>query len=138
MAHLLVIDDEPETRYAISQVLASAGHTVDEAADGWNADRMMAARAYDGIICDLLLPNGIGLHLIRAARRLMPRVAVICVTGDGLAASADHAARAKALDATAILRKPFDFDTLLDVVEQSLNPTDEPAHPAISGRSRHA
>jgi DNA-binding NtrC family response regulator len=115
MADVLIVDDQPDIRYAIARVLESAGHRVTEAAAATEARALLAAR-YDLIICDIQLPHGQGLGLIRDAASTQPAAKLVALVGDGLASSAPSVATARALAVDEVLRTPFDFDTLLGTV----------------------
>lgn len=68
MATVLVIDDSLETRLLVKTVLAHAGHTVAEAANG-NAGLAKAREVQpDLILLDLSLPGISGLQFVRIVR----------------------------------------------------------------------
>lgn len=115
---VLVVDDERALRGSIGQYLRRRGHTVDEAADGAAALRMMEDReAYDVILTDLRMP-GIGgeelLTRLRAAGAGMERRAIV-ITGH-----ADEAEQARIIAATSvpILIKPVSLEEIAETVER--------------------
>ncbi|MFH1466546.1 MAG: response regulator [Pseudomonadota bacterium] len=68
---LLVIDDEPHLVRALTRLLERAGHTVISAGSGREAETILEVdRAFDAVICDLMLPDvlGIDLHAAMVAR----------------------------------------------------------------------
>lgn len=67
-ATILVVDDNPVTRYSTSRVLRSAGFDVLEAATGGDALRL-AARAPDLVVLDVNLPDIDGFQVCRELRR---------------------------------------------------------------------
>lgn len=68
MATVLVVDDTAEARLLVKTVLAHAGHTVFEAADGNEALAKTAEVHPDLILLDLSLPSMSGPQLARALR----------------------------------------------------------------------
>lgn len=67
LAHLLVVDDEPNIRELLSVSLRFSGFTVTAAADGREALAAAAAHVPDLVILDVMLPD---MHGIEVADRL--------------------------------------------------------------------
>lgn len=118
MAHILVVDDEPEIRYAIGRAVEAMGHVVTEATGQHDSAPILTTESVDLVICDLQLPSMTALDIVKQARAEQEDVAIVLVTGEGLANSAPYLARARHLNVDAILRKPFDYDALLSVVNR--------------------
>jgi CheY-like chemotaxis protein len=115
--HVLLIDDDPLTRAALSLVLDADGFSVAEAADGGEALGLLldGGPAPDLIVLDLIMPGMDGLAFRR--RQLQePRLASIPVVV--FSAAADAALRAADLGVAACLQKPLDPDVLLDAVRR--------------------
>jgi len=83
---ILVVDDEPEIRDALSEILTSAEHRVVTAASGREALERLAADNYDVILTDIRMPDLDGRALYREiAQRWPGRIGrVVFVTGDTL------------------------------------------------------
>jgi len=65
MAKVLVVDDDPDMRLAISSVLKSRGYEVIEASNGYEAlDRLKKERP-DIMLLDLLMPGMDGFAVIK-------------------------------------------------------------------------
>jgi DNA-binding NtrC family response regulator len=112
---VLVVDDDVLIRWSIAAILAHAGHTVLEAADGAAAIRALqtGGEDIDAILLDYRLPDSDNLLLLATIRRLVPRSIVILMTAFG---TADVATEAIGMGACHILHKPFemgDLDLLL-------------------------
>jgi CheY-like chemotaxis protein len=125
---ILVIDDEPFVREALTRVLASSDVAVIGAP---NADAGLAAlRAspFDVIIIDVILPGMDGVAAIKIMRRDHPDVRIIGISGGGNfglgsympEAISTHAylAACKAAGANGILAKPFETADLRSLIEQ--------------------
>jgi DNA-binding response OmpR family regulator len=107
---ILFAEDDRELRASVTRGLNEAGHAVDQAATGPEADRLAQAGRYDAIILDILLPGQDGQAVCGAIRQRGDRVPILMLTAlDGV----EH--RIAGLDAGAddYLTKPFDFGELL-------------------------
>ena len=82
VAHLLIVEDDPEISALLERFLLGAGYTVAVAHDGTEMDQAMARRAPDLVLLDLMLPNEHGLALCRRIRAT-GNAAVIMVTALG-------------------------------------------------------
>jgi CheY-like chemotaxis protein len=80
-ATVLVLEDEEVVREALVETLTGAGHDVHCAADGREGLAKLEARAYDGVLADLALPERSGLVVARAVKRATPWTPVILITG---------------------------------------------------------
>ena len=113
---ILVVDDDPEVRQLIYDVLDDEGYEVDTAADGWEALAKATRRRPSLLVLDLTLPRLSGPELAAQLARLHDRpVPVLVISGDGLAGS-----KARALGAFGYLHKPFEIEQLLALVARGL------------------
>lgn len=104
--HLLIVDDEADTRELLAEFCRTKGFDVATAHDGRAA---VAAITRDPaqfavIITDLHMPGADGFEVLRAARGVNPAVYVVIITGYAGIDSAVRAVRAGAYD---YLAKPF-------------------------------
>jgi DNA-binding response OmpR family regulator len=76
MAVVLLIEDDPHQRAFAAMVLAQAGHTVREAADGEQGLRLARDQPPELIVCDVVMPGMNGYQLVAAVRK----EATICTT----------------------------------------------------------
>ena len=114
---VLVIDDEPVVRDGVRRVLEANGFrvaTADDAASGLAHPVLAGCRL---VLCDLMLPDGSGIDVVREITRRRPALPVVVITGY---ATADHAARAEAAGAAGFLAKPFEARELMDCVRRAL------------------
>lgn len=107
--HALVIDDEPQLRTFVSQVLQEEGWQVTEAESAEQAFEMLRERDWKVVFCDVMLGGVDGYSVLRRFKEELPQTKVILMTGNGSAVGA--------LDATAYgaydyLLKPFGVDAL--------------------------
>ena len=66
---ILVVDDEPDIVHLIAWHLRGAGHTVDTAADGWQALERVRLEPPELILLDLMLPDLDGFGVCEILRR---------------------------------------------------------------------
>jgi two-component system, NtrC family, response regulator AtoC len=110
---ILLVDDEPELREALRDVLTDAGHVVVEASDGTKASSLLPEKEFDVILCDVNLPGVDGLTLLRTVRRDAPLTDFILMTAF---ANVGDAVAALKVGASDYLTKPFDIDELLHLI----------------------
>lgn len=120
MASILVIDDEDEVRYAIRAVLEDSGHRVSEAETGNDGLRHLENADFDLILCDIIMPDKEGIETIIEIRSKKPEQKIIAMSGGGRIKKEDYLAVAAAVGATYTVSKPFDAETLSEMVRSLL------------------
>jgi DNA-binding NtrC family response regulator len=115
MLDILLVDDEPDLRASLAEILRDEGHDVEVAADGEAAMARLASRPFDLVVSDVRLPKVNGLTLLRRIRREFPSTEVVLMTAYGSIGDAVTAIKDSAID---YVRKPFDIDHLVTVVER--------------------
>jgi DNA-binding NtrC family response regulator len=113
MLNILLVDDEPDLRLSLGQVLRDEGHAVDVASDGEAAMARLAVQPFHLVVSDVRLPKLDGLTLLRRIRRDFPSTEVLLMTAYG---SIDDAVTAMKDSAVDYLTKPFDIDHLVTAV----------------------
>jgi CheY-like chemotaxis protein len=131
MNDVLVIDDEPAIRNALTRVLERAGHKVRVAVNGADGLEILKAQAADVVITDIIMPKLHGVDAIKAIVEAFPQVRIVAISGGGNFSSADYQpyaikteaylAAAKLAGAHAVLTKPFKTHEVLQAVEAALN-----------------
>jgi CheY-like chemotaxis protein len=116
MASILVIDDEAEVRYAIKAVLEDQGHSVAEAETGTAGLARLENASYDLVICDIIMPDKEGIETIVEIRESLPKQKIVAMSGGGRIKKEDYLAVAAAVGATHTISKPFDAETLTEMV----------------------
>jgi DNA-binding NtrC family response regulator len=114
---LLVVDDEPNARTALAELLREEGYTVETAADGFKALPKLADFGPDLLLTDLKMPGLDGLSLMGKAREQDAEIEVIVMTAHGAVESAVAAMRQGAAD---YLTKPLNLEELVLVLERVL------------------
>lgn len=118
-ATLLLIDDEPEVLASLTGVLAGAGYTCHTASCPEDASRLARSLVPDLIISDINLGGHSGLTLCEELKRAacLDSVPLMFLSG---AQIPDIIRRSHAAGGTYYLRKPFDPNVLLELVEKAL------------------
>jgi len=114
---VLVVDDNPAIGEALQQVLTKNGHVVGVASTGEEAIAMAVQEAYDVLFIDLKLPAINGLETYLAIKKVNPEAVAVIMTAY-LDELSDLVDRALEEDAYALLRKPFDIEDVLGLVEE--------------------
>jgi len=110
------VEDDADIRDALDGLLSTEGFRVAGCSNGREAlDWLHASPKPDVILLDLMMPVMDGWQF-RVAQKQDPELATIPV----VALSADMTAKAAAIDADAYLRKPVEYDTLLDTLDRLL------------------
>jgi DNA-binding response OmpR family regulator len=127
MARILVIDDDPQVREMLKQLLERAGYEVGVAPDGNAGVKINRADPAQLIITDIVMPGKEGLETIMEFRRHFPAVRIIAISGGGKIGPHDYLNTAKAMGAQKTFAKPFDLPELLSAVWELLQKDPEAA-----------
>jgi two-component system KDP operon response regulator KdpE len=109
MSRVLVVEDEPQMRRALTTNLRARGYEVDEATSGEQALELAARRHPDAVVLDLGLPGIDGIDVVHGLRGWTTVPILV------LSAREDEASKVEALDVGAddYVTKPFGMDELL-------------------------
>lgn len=128
---ILVADDDRFVRELMASALRGENFDVTTAADGKQALEELAHSKFDLALLDVWMPRMNGLDVLKALHRKKAPPKVIVVTGDGTATTV---LKAFSQRATRCLSKPFDSQTLVCAVRESLaKKTQPPRIEIISG-----
>lgn len=102
--HILLVDDAPELRRMVGELLEGAGYAVTLAADCAQARRAWTESQPDAALLDVMLPDGDGFSLLEELRRVGNGVPVLFLS----ARDEDEARlRGLGLGADDYITKPF-------------------------------
>ncbi|MBG9390317.1 response regulator [Caenimonas aquaedulcis] len=113
---ILVVEDDADVRRVIVECLGLIGYSVNEAANGTEGLEAIGRAKPDVLIVDYAMPDMTGAEVISKAREMGHHMPVILATG-----YADMAEVERLAGKLAILRKPFDINTLGDAVARALD-----------------
>jgi DNA-binding NtrC family response regulator len=126
MPHILIVEDEPGTSWALAEGLTEDGFTTDTFASGEEAVAWLERGRSDLVISSLLLPGMSGLELARKLRRGPHAQPVIIVTADGTPEVLKDLERAGVAHC---FPKPFPIDGLRRSVRQALESAERRRRP---------
>jgi len=118
-AQILVVDDEPDIRQLVQEILEDEGYSVRTAQDGENARLLYAQQKPDLVLLDIWMPDIDGISLLKewsAAGKLESQVVIM--SGHGTLETAVEATRLGAFD---FIQKPLSLAKLLATVSKALD-----------------
>ena len=115
MSHILVVDDDSAIRDVVTDILQMSDYRVRTATNGAEALESIRAERPALILLDLMMPVMSGWEFMRRSRglRVGAKVPVIVMS-----AAPEAVRAANELGAQAYLSKPFDMDTVLDLIDR--------------------
>ncbi len=116
---VLIVDDDPALAHMIEVLLKDRWFDCVVRRSGAQAIDAFTHDDFDLIITDLNMAAGDGVTLVETIRRTS-QTPVIIVTGF----ERQYTERMRSLGNIAVIRKPFDFDELLDTIEAALQAGD--------------
>jgi DNA-binding NtrC family response regulator len=114
---ILIVDDERYVRDSITEMLASEGFECVAAGSLDEALEKLAARTVHAMVTDLRMPDGDGLALLAAARKLGVEIPMIVMTGVGTLREAVEAMKLGAFD---FVQKPADPEQLVLLLRRAV------------------
>jgi two-component system, NtrC family, nitrogen regulation response regulator NtrX len=114
---ILVVDDEPGVRTALSGVLRDEGYQVDAVESGEDCLDRVTRAAFDVILLDVWLPGADGLSTLARLRERQVDVQVVMISGHG---NIESAVRAIKLGAFDFIEKPLSLEKTMLVVRNAL------------------
>jgi len=116
-ARVLVVEDDPDLRENLAELLAASGYVVVTAENSVGALREIAAGGVDLLITDLRMPGPNGVDLINAAHRERSGLRAILMT----AFEAGPPAEDLRGGTVRYLRKPFEAEEVTRLVARVLS-----------------
>jgi DNA-binding response OmpR family regulator len=117
---VLIVEDHDDSREMLEHLLDRQGYAVSAAPSCGRARELAASAPFDMVICDIDLPDGDGVDLMRELRRqyLMTTIALT-----GLTRPSDIERCSKA-GVHAFLAKPIAIEGLVNAIKQLMIPPD--------------
>src|SRR5512141_180016 len=113
--NVLVIDDEAALRQIVSATLVRAGYTVEQASGVAEARSKLAGGDFDVALCDIKMPDGTGIEVLRESKAAGLNTVFVMVTA---AASMETAVEARRGGAYDYIVKPVRNEELLNRLRQ--------------------
>ncbi len=117
-ARILIVDDEPDIRELIGEILRDEGHEIAFAADAAQARERLRETRPELVLLDVWMPDTDGISLLREWRDAEAlNCPVVMISGHGSVETAVEATRLGAFD---FIEKPVSMARLLLTVENAL------------------
>ena len=116
-ARVLIVDDEPDIRDTLTDLLTADGYEVTTAVDGAAALPCVVEHRPDLVLLDVDMPRLRGVAALVAILALSPTTRVIMMSGK---ADLDEAKRALAAGAFDYVTKPFDLAYLGQAIKTAV------------------
>jgi diguanylate cyclase (GGDEF)-like protein len=110
---ILVVDDDPNLRKTLADILKVKGYATVEVANGAEAIAAAEKGPFSLALIDLMLPDMPGLDVMARIKAISPLTEAVILTGH---ASMDTAIEATRQGAYAYLLKPYQMDELLRLI----------------------
>jgi CheY-like chemotaxis protein len=111
---VLIVEDDPEFRVLLEEVVQAMGYNAQSAADAETALERIAQHCPDTVIADYKLPGMTGEALLRSIKSSHPDLPVVLITGYAPSLSGQEFADGTA---DAFLMKPFRIDRLGEILK---------------------
>ncbi len=102
--HILIVDDEPSIRLTLETGLSLKGFRTSVASSGREAAEHLKTGKFDAVVCDLVMPDGDGLSVVRNLREFDKNLPIILMTAQG---SVETAFESLGMGASDFIAKPF-------------------------------
>jgi len=122
---VLVVDDEPEMRVALTHALSRSGYSVETASNGLEGLSKFKKKDFNIVITDIKMPEMTGMEVLEGIKSISPQVPVIMITAFGTINKAVEAMKEGASD---YILKPFSSETLEAAVRKACKTADGQPH----------
>ena len=117
MSRILVVDDESSIIDFLRLLLEEEGYEVAAATSMEEGSKAFGEGSYDLVLCDIMMPDGNGLDLLREIKERDSSASVIMMTAYASTTTAIEAMKSGAYD---YVSKPFDVEELKVVIQKAL------------------
>jgi DNA-binding NtrC family response regulator len=116
-AHLLLIDDDPNTLASLARAFRLAGHEATVCDSASRAVELVRNDRFDLILSDVVMPGKSGMELLEDLKKAGVQTPIVLISGQ---ANIEMAVKATRLGALDFLEKPLSTDKLMLTVENAL------------------
>ncbi len=119
---ILVVEDEPNLREALCEILKNRGFECDTVSDGKKGLHAAMSGLFDVIILDVMLPKLDGFAVLKKMRKSDITTPVIITTALG---ADENIQKGLSLGANAYVTKPFNVDDLISRIRSVTGTSEE-------------
>lgn len=112
---ILIVDDEEALRESTASILELYGYEIKTASCGNESIEMVKKEPFDMLFSDMRMPDITGTDVIRAVKQIQPDLICIVMTAYALN---ELIVEALELGANFCLTKPFEIETMLDIIKE--------------------
>src|SRR5215813_2531108 len=113
--HILIADDDRAIRMTLEAGLALNGFIATAVGSGREAIEAARKKNFAAIVCDIFMPDGDGMEVVRELGDISPQTPVILITAQG---SIDLTVHALSEGASDFIAKPFEIGALVNLLRR--------------------
>jgi len=117
---ILIVDDEPDMLWTLSQSLGYAGYAVTQALNAHEALNYVGQCSFALALIDVKLPDMDGLQLATMVKAIVPNLAIILISGYYYVEDPEIAREVNQNVATSFLSKPFSLQEIRNTIQRVL------------------
>ena len=115
---ILLLEDDPDMRSLLERILSYQDYDVTSVETGFEAIEVCKKEHFDLIVADVRVDGPDGIEVLSEAKKDRPEVGTLAVSGYS---SLEDDARAEKVGIGGFLRKPFETQRFLELVQQQLH-----------------
>lgn len=121
MSRILIVEDDPQFRLMLEQMLIQDRHQVNTAVNGDDGLKNYQKNPPDLVITDILMPDKDGIEMIIELHKINPQARIIAISGGRRSVSTEfNLSSAELLGVRAALPKPFSRADLRAAIQKAL------------------
>lgn len=117
METILIVDDNEDLQFNLSNIIQSEGYNVITAGEGNRAIKEVSSKSPNLVLLDMRLPGKDGMTILKEIKEIDSNIIVIMLTAYGDVKGAVNAMKLGAYD---FITKPFDNDELVFCIKKAL------------------
>ena len=116
MNKIVIVEDDIIIRESLKEILEMNNYEVMAIDSCLDLMKKVNEFKPDVLITDIIMPDKDGIEIIIEAKKVLPNIILIAISGGGRIDSESYLNTAKYLGADATLKKPFSHKELLDCI----------------------
>ena len=117
MGKILIVEDNRDMQFILSNILKDKGYEVIVAGDGKKGLNKVRTQSPDLVLLDIRLPEMNGIEVLKEIKKIDSDIVIIMLTAYGQIKDAVHAMKLGAFD---YITKPFDNEEILLNIKKAL------------------
>lgn len=117
MKRIIIIEDDQIIRESLKEILELNSYEVIAMESSMDLMKKIPKFKPDILITDIIMPDMDGIEIIIEAKKTLPDIKLIAISGGGMIDSENYLYTAKSLGADLTLKKPFAPDQLISAIK---------------------